>query len=604
MESAIPRRTKNVFLSFSFVAILAAGLWTADAACREDPRSTTIDGTNVVRLKSYKCRISEGKADIVAVEFYRLSDAAAGLIMQNRSSKLLKKAIGSPRLIENDVSRTYSDLIEKFGEATDRPIFFHLESPGLAAVGDKERQGPADDGYGEIKVLLPTFPAIVSGGPPILHSYLYPAVDEIATLRKRIIPRGMKFFYMSQCKDPSDYDSGKEPEICKEYAATTMVFWRGLQANDVGRYGNSLREFNRLVGHFSDVGNLEIDSFDTPKPLQALRYIGGEEPWPEDFAPLVGGLKVPDCGQGDTWEFWYLLRTLLVDAVVIENVSDHAINIDALLAATSLQRKLRSASTFANSAKNSLGLLGLLSPGQRIVVPTRISLSPSDDFGWFFARQRHAAEVNKRVGSSGFSGNAAHAVPEFKDHDFGPSLKVEGAYIDGNVVEFDRRSANFVDIVLGWGAYSCPYLMSWNSGERRWTNHGKILHMANSRQDLYSETTTFTGLRQRFRIEEREPEAAFIDQAKLTVTLKNQQILTLSPNNPALVECDDNYLSLYWGEAINFEFALPEGVAADAVVESRLTLTGYYEPYSNQVAATIPSRVLTTKPQANYCRAN
>jgi hypothetical protein len=41
-----------------------------------------------------------------------------------------------------------------------------------------------------------------------------------------------------------------------------------------------------------------------------------------------------------------------------------------------------------------------------------------------------------------------------------------------------------------------------------------------------------------------------------------------------------------WGEGIELAFALPEGVAEEDVIESRLTLTGYYERYSNLLAST------------------
>jgi len=86
------------------------------ADCREDPRTVEFDGKNIVRLKSYLCTAGERETDRVKVEFHRLSDIPAGLIIEKRSSKMLTKAIGYPFIIDNEVYRTYADLLKRFGE--------------------------------------------------------------------------------------------------------------------------------------------------------------------------------------------------------------------------------------------------------------------------------------------------------------------------------------------------------------------------------------------------------------------------------------------------------------------------------------------------------
>ena len=68
---------------------------------------------------------------------------------------------------------------------------------------------------------------------------------------------------------------------------------------------------------------------------------------------------------------------------------------------------------------------------------------------------------------------------------------------------------------------------------------------------------TFDGFKHRFRLEEREPEMAFIDQAELIAVLKTGHTLTLAADNPKLRTRDGQYLRLLWGDAVEINFSLP-----------------------------------------------
>jgi hypothetical protein len=62
-------------------------------------------------------------------------------------------------------------------------------------------------------------------------------------------------------------------------------------------------------------------------------------------------------------------------------------------------------------------------------------------------------------------------------------------------------------------------------------------------------------------------------------------MVTVSPNNNvALTARDGDYLQLYWGDAVDLEFALPPGIQSGDVLETRLSLTGYYRRYSALMA--------------------
>ena len=171
------------------------------------------------------------------------------------------------------------------------------------------------------------------------------------------------------------------------------------------------------------------------------------------------------------------------------------------------------------------------------------------------------------------------ALPERNNYVFGPELKVAGLVIDGNAIKFGEKSQNFMDIAFSGGMGSCPHLLSWDNERRDWTEHGKVLHEANDASREQTQTIVLPGFVSRFRLEEREPEVATIDDAEIAFSLKNGSSITLKPDTAPSRKAGRQLL--FWGDAQELEFSLPNGVAPADVVESKLSLTGYYERYSS-----------------------
>ena len=71
---------------------------------------------------------------------------------------------------------------------------------------------------------------------------------------------------------------------------------------------------------------------------------------------------------------------------------------------------------------------------------------------------------------------------------------------------------------------SCPHLLSWDNRRRDWTQRGKVLHEANDASREQTQTIVLPGFVSRFRLEEREPEVATIDDAKIALRLKNGRL--------------------------------------------------------------------------------
>lgn len=106
----------------------------------------------------------------------------------------------------------------------------------------------------------------------------------------------------------------------------------------------------------------------------------------------------------------------------------------------------------------------------------------------------------------------------------------------------------------------------------RWTDHGKILHMAKSKDKEQAHTASISDFRPKFRLTQLEPEIAYIDQAELTVELNHGRSLALTASDPRLSSRDGRYAVLRMGEEMDFEFKLPNGVKKSDVGASRLRL--------------------------------
>jgi hypothetical protein len=277
-----------------------------------------------------------------------------------------------------------------------------------------------------------------------------------------------------------------------------------------------------------------------------------------------------------------------LEAVLIENPSSQAIVLDGLIGERRPQSGLRAvgrASPPASNADLALDTSESLAPGQKLLVPIRILLPPPEVDDWS-SYDRVGAEMSRRLGANGFTGSTeSFRVPRPRTYLYGPELNVSGVVVNGRRMEFVRQASNFLDLTVTAEVGSCPYLQSAEKSDGQWIEHGKVLHRALGRAREDQESITFPGFRARYRLEEREAEVAFIDHAELVITLANGTSKSLAPSEPDLARRDGQHLTLFWGESSTFVFDLPEEVAEIDVVESRLTLSGYYERYGDLLAS-------------------
>lgn len=581
------------------VLVLLAMVPPARAQCVEDARAVALDADNVVRLRSHVCTLGAGPdAAQLRVEQHRFSDVAASLIVARRASTLLARTIGHPVVVDNAVLRAYAELIARFGVTMEfaggdegdgllAGLSIDASDGGGGMVGESQDSMPA----GRLKSVL--------GADDQWNDY--PAADEIAALRRGMIPPGLRFFYSVWCND-EDADAPEGGARCAdmEPGSAQMQFWRGMRAEDLQLFAQRVQAYNRLLSQFkaelraSRGGDAPptaepIERSALPRELQLYRFVAGEA-WPDDFVHLVGGITTT-CGDGiggiGGWIFRHTSRMPFLEAVLIENTSARPLVLAAVVGARVQAPRLRPL-PYPAAAAQALPLELTLAPGQRLLLPTRVVFAPGRLDKAMFRYAETSREIWQQLGTNGLHGDpAAHGAPIFRDYAYGPELAVSGLQVDGRRVELVRQRANFTVLAVSSQIGSCPYLLSADAHGADWIEHGKVLHRAQGSAREETETLVVPGFRPLFRVEEREAEAAFIDVAELALRLKDGRVLVLAPAEARLAARDRDYLRLLWGEAAEFAFALPAGVSADEVLDSRLSLTGFYEPYRDPSARTV-----------------
>jgi hypothetical protein len=210
----------RVCSAMASVAALLMSTIGALAGCHEDPRRMTIND-QTVQLRGFLCSAGEGTAEVrLKVELFQFSDIAASLLVARKSSDYLRETIGTPKVIDNEVLKAYSELLKNFGRTTDDTSIeffsFSLSAPNVgAAVASEDKSGRR-------------FRTLTALGGGDKWTYQFPAAAEIRSLRSKTMPEELNIYYSVGvgCEDFSD------KQVCKKYEKTSVrtIFWRGMRA--------------------------------------------------------------------------------------------------------------------------------------------------------------------------------------------------------------------------------------------------------------------------------------------------------------------------------------------------------------------------------------
>ena len=516
------------------------------------------------RVKNYVCKTEGSAQPEIRVEFDRLSEAAAGSLVQGAPYPDMERAFGNVRLINNAVTAETKKIFDQFGIKMVSDHYCYSFQVSTAKGGEGHETSGA---CGEQR----TFWSLSRGSidmPVVSDLKRYQTSDRW--------PEGYNFVY-------SDCSSKLDPIGC-----TTI--WRGARSSDAANYLSDMNAYDRLLGlDYELTSEMEEIYGQNLKYFGLVNYLAGDN-WPDDFVVISGQFE--GCTEIN---FTLDPRALILDVAFIENVSNNAVSIDGLLGSETGSAQLRKAVAGTGSPSGEIAVeAGQLQPGETIAVPLAITFIAEG-----FGDQAESEKVFKRIwatkpGTVFQSTGSVRKVREgfsppkiFKPatYAFGPELRLSGLVIDGKRIVFDQASRNFMQLASFAEEGSCPYLYSWDDDQTTWVHHGKVIHEANGKDKEMTETRTFRGFRSKFRLAEEELEVSYIDHVKLEVELNNGTGMSLKPDFAAMAEQDARYATIKAGDRIEFSFALPPTIKAEDVKQSTLAVTGYYRRYSDLLMA-------------------
>ena len=556
---------------------LAMSLWFplgVSAACVASTRTAKFpDGS--VRMKSYSCAPTETGQPTVQVEFDRLSEAAAGSVIEGSPYKDLNLLYRSSTVLRNDVYDEGKSLFDGYGiRLYSQNCFITYVS---SANGDSDR--------------IQTEPCNQS--KRVLWYLTFPDQNDLTTLEYPESWGAKPINGKWQSKWRFYYNS-----TCHTDLMSCVILWRYLDEADIRNYNLDVRVNELKIG-----APMYLNEFIDDLKKQGNRYFRLVDhitagSLPSDFLVLVNSDPTKcGCGGGGIH-----IRTLLMHTMIITNISSDTISVDGLIAgsdASSVLRPYVDGQTPSYFSRSSITPV-TIAPGDSLVVPTRLDFVPSDSLNDAFGDETDARRTYERIAQdpnefmeSTCNGTtikvrktefAAPTRPTLRIYSYGPAITVKGISIGGKQVDFDRPLSNFFQVVAGEGYGSCPYVYAIDEGEREWVRHGKIIDNASSPAKEMTQRLGLSGLVTRFKIGEEELELTFVHKVRLELTLSDGRTISIRPRNRFRPESADHYDKIKYGTEHEYDFDLPAGLGPANVLKSTLAVTGYYLRYSQATA--------------------
>lgn len=538
---------------------LAVSTAASEIVCKKSDRKFTLKDseTGAEVVKGYDC-------GPLRAEFIRLNEVAFALL-EKKDSKRIAAAVGAPRIVKTKIVEAYRKLRTRFGTTyTERAVTEELPY-----------QDTSREGYEK------NFVTIFEPEGSRSEIEYFPAVDEMQKLAKGEWPKGTKLFVSEQADPQKDWRKFPTPTL-----------WRSLTAQDIANLAESDRLFESTFP--------EPESFLTTVRNSALDFLvsvsGGTLPaelarlqgWHSEFESGCDLGAIPaklSTKKPRLFLFETQMPELFVDAILLRNTSKKGVDVDRFLGETQVGTGLRRLDKPGRKEPGTSGLAERISiaPGQSVIVPTAMLLRPREIApccDYVPRDQTKAIDAVNEFKSAGYRvGMDDYQTPTFPIYfEVLPAYAVAGLNTSLGEISFERTRPLRLSFSVSLEEGSCPYLMSKTEGkDELWSDHGKILHSAQTFSFKGRHVERMKGAPSEFRIEEREPETAFVDMARLTVIYADGTKETFAPSLDVLKKNDGKQARLGWGQAVEFSFQVKDKQHHRVPVESELEVVGYYE---------------------------
>lgn len=566
---------------------------------------------------SVVCNLGGPSGPKFSVSYYRVSGIGLSFLLDGKLSPDWEKRLGGQQaIVRNDVSKEARRFIDRFATPITGTYLF-----GQAGSNEDVSENLAD----YVKTIDPTVQTIegeysefVELDPEKWRAYygggrtgalFIPDTRAAETLfATDRWPQGYNAIYNDLTGD------GMSLLQAEGKLRPPPMMWRWLTEDDLDQFESGYAEYVRrvLTQAVPTAGGTPIDvagheSFEEVvtshhsralmKGIDSVRYLT-REGMPDRFMMVQG-----DLGAHYGWAFTSTPRDFQMLVAVMENTGPSAIEIGEFELRATKAMNIRTATQSlalldASPARQQRVFpIGVLKPGEKILIPVRIELALSDfyvdrqeelDDLAFHGRsaQRALAAIGNRsitaidYNSVGLftkpaSSFPSQTVPEVVERfEYGPAWRIDTVVVNGQTMGFRQHDPNNFMILAGAEVGSCPFAFSYQPDSDLWLNEGHFLLGATAPDLKRTEDKPLPNFKGRVMVRELEHEIAMLDMIHLKLTDADGVETVFKPINPALRDEDGVELRLAYGEGVELDFGLTEDDWRGK--QASLVAAGYY----------------------------
>ncbi len=554
-----------------------------------------------------------------------------------------------PILINTKPNRAFSILLQEFGSLIDDSSkfsgdFIQLAVEGSQSQGENESEIAATthgyrhrlgQRYRVFDALDPIFMPELDAALALSYSSSWPEGFKRAYLSSYYynsqLPQ-MSYdgpLALSDVQDVIDYrDTYNDTSFASDVYLNT-VLWRKFTRDDLSSYEQRLREASAALrpDHTSlldiPMGALKREDYDfvarslegqdsysetlrmkllfsrteRSRSVQAMRHFISSN-FPSDFMKVYGA-PVHHVGEVLSWSFFALPRRPYVLVAAIENIGGAGALYDmpGFVVQNSVDDSLRVDGTTEFHEEEVVEFPpSRIGSGDIVVVPLKIALRNHTLHGREDGPESAQPRSNQKlenffsqavafgdkldltkfrtslVSQKDLQSFAVSETPnDTPDYIFGPSLRLNSAIVDGTQWPIRDFDANKTYMIAGFEGGSCPILYVLREGDAEPTKIGRVLRDALGAENAFAEIIDLGVSVKRVTISEEEAEQSHISRIEI-LEFSNEQEPRVILNRPVT-------LTLDYGDSVSIE--LPPELSGHI----SLRITGYYEPYSELIAA-------------------
>ena len=553
-------------------------------------------GTVNITVQGADCIGSAGAK--LRVTYFWLDNYAAGHVIAGFLPPALRRQFGGNLpVVRNAVFDEMEGLLRRFGVPLELPSSDGGEAPDVSVCFE----GADKDEYGDLiqtceSENLQTYGREVEARLPASGLKVLPDTDffiplpraEDVIVKTDRWPEDFAFSYLS------DYDA----EVIRDAAqnngqidAPGFLLWRDARPDELANLSSRLRSYARTFVEDASAASLfsgfprqspPRDRADRQTLADDLVATGKEDRPASRLLDFISGGPLPpnlayaylsDNACDGVWQFRVAGPEIKLLVAIVENAGSQVATVtalDALIDRRSGLRPLSGASQLPDESWQPATLplsQQVFKPGEAVLVPLRIEFharSPMSTIGpegaaTYEAIRELAPDAPLKLRDSEVTKSAAgfgpHVEsPQLRTFVFGPEILLRAAQLDEQQIALRQIDPGAISMMVGYMTGSCPYVYGYDSSRDEWRLQSRAIVGATNRRLAYEDSFPLEHFDGRLRITEVDPEASFIDDIAVRLTLADGSTVDLAPDDQRLKARDGSYFVIIHPQTAEIDF--------------------------------------------------